>query len=211
MRILVMLLVCCLLDAATPAEAHRIYISAWVEGNRMCSESMFANKSKARDSRVTVLDTAGQMVHEGRTDDMGVACFPLREKPAALTFVVNAGQGHRAETSLLPEDFADALLASDAERASADSTAAVMEPATTGAADGDAPGDALPALGQDALVSVVRETVRSELQKQLGPVRQSLASLQSHEPGMLEIFGGIGWIAGLAGVAMMVANRRRDD
>ncbi|MDO5484210.1 MAG: hypothetical protein Q4F27_04805, partial [Desulfovibrionaceae bacterium] len=71
----------------------------------------------------------------------------------------------------------------------------------------DAPAAAVPGSSMDR--EAVAAIVRDELQKQLGPVKQSLTALQNREPGMVEIFGGIGWIVGLAGMAMLVANRRR--
>lgn len=185
---------------AAPAAAHRVYISAWVDNDRMCSESMFSTKSMARGSTVTVRDKAGTVLHEGKTDEQGMACFPLPAQPAELIFVLEAGQGHRAETSLLPEDFQDQLIAAEpapVEEGIMISKGAEDKVVTAAATDMD----------REAVAAIVR----TELQKQLGPIRQGLTALQAREPGMVEIFGGIGWILGLAGVAMMVVNRKRKD
>jgi len=166
-----------------PAQAHRIFITAWVEENQMCTESLFSATSRVKDSEVTVSDSFGTVLFQGKTDSEGKACFPLPPSPMKLTFTVNAGQGHHAETELLPESFKDVLSVQSSVSA------------------------ALPGVNTDVLAAVVA----SELQKQLGPIRQSLQALQYSKPGLVEILGGIGWIIGLAGVGMMIACRRKKD
>ncbi|CAK7027655.1 MAG: hypothetical protein DELT_02643 [Desulfovibrio sp.] len=184
------------------AAAHSVYVTAWADGAAMCAEGSFSTKSKAKNSAVVVTDAKGAALHEGRTDANGVVCFPLPEKPVELTFTLNAGQGHVAKTILYEDDFP-----SDTERAQTappitDTSPDASPKATPNAAPSTAPNAALEA--------VVRNAVSRELQQQLGPIRQSLSALQIKKPGMLEIFGGIGWIVGLAGAAALAASRRKD-
>ncbi|MDR2727397.1 MAG: hypothetical protein LBC10_05350 [Deltaproteobacteria bacterium] len=90
-----------------PAQAHGVYIFAWLDGDRVCSESYFAKKSRVRDAAVSARDAAGAVLAEGRTDEAGLWCFPA---PAAqdLVLTINAGQGHQAEFVLPAKAFAGA-------------------------------------------------------------------------------------------------------
>lgn len=195
------LAICLCFLIAFEANAHAVFVDAWVEGDTMCAEGSFAGKAKAKNSTVTVNNDAGETLHEGRTDNAGKVCFPLPQKAAKLTFVLNAGQGHRAEAVLYEDDFPETAAPAPSAAAPAPAKAEPVSPAATIATPAPS--------AVTSLDETVREAVRQEMQKQLGPIRQSLASLQNREPGMLEIFGGIGWIVGLAGAAALASTRRR--
>ena len=191
------------------ASAHSLYISAWIEGSQVCTESIFSTKSRVKNGTVSVLNAEGRLLQKGLSDENGNICFPLPPTAMELTYVVNAGQGHRAETVLYEEDFPTephngALLPQPETLPTAPLTeqaeiqASPPEPFTA---------QSIPAELED----LVRTAVRDEIRSQLDPIRRSIAALQTREAGVLEIFGGIGWIAGLSGVAMMVACRRRKN
>ena len=54
----------------------------------------------------------------------------------------------------------------------------------------------------------VRNIVNAALDAKLGPIRRELAEMRVAQPGFREIFGGIGWLVGLAGVALYFKGRR---
>lgn len=191
---------------AHPARAHAVYLFAWVDGDRVCSEGYFAKKSKVRDGAVTVRNAAGGLVAEGRTNDQGLWCFPT---PAHqdLTFVLNAGQGHRAEFILPVKEFPSGPFpAGDKETPTAPGTpAAGKVPATS-----PAQRSAVAAMDDGSLRALVRDAVREELQSQLSPIRQALAEKNAdHGPTLRDITGGMGWIIGLAGLAAWYTARRK--
>ena len=191
---------------AQPARAHAVYLFAWVDGDRVCSEGYFAKKSKVRDGTVTVRNAAGSLVAEGRTNEQGLWCFPA---PASqdLTFVLNAGQGHRAEFILPVKEFPSGHSpAADKEKpASPGALAADKVPATSSAQRSTAT-----TMDDGGLRALVRDAVREELQSQLGPIRQTLAE-KNADPGptLRDILGGLGWILGLAGIAAWYTARRK--
>ena len=54
----------------------------------------------------------------------------------------------------------------------------------------------------------VQSIVNASLDAKLGPIRKELAEMRVARPGFTEIFGGIGWLVGLAGVALYFKGRR---
>ncbi|MDL2207212.1 hypothetical protein LJB82_00645 [Desulfovibrio sp. OttesenSCG-928-M16] len=101
----------CLLCGPAPCFAHGVFIFAWAEGDRLCSESYFSKKSKVRGGQVDVLFADGELLASGRTDDAGLVCFAAPQKADDLLFVLNAGMGHRADFLLPAAQVAEALAA----------------------------------------------------------------------------------------------------
>ena len=55
----------------------------------------------------------------------------------------------------------------------------------------------------------LRRIVAEAVAEQVAPLRHSLAAMQSGGPRMSEVAGGIGYIVGLAGIALWARSRRR--
>jgi nickel transport protein len=183
-------LIVCWIGQALPAQAHGMRLVAWVEGDRVCSESSFGKTTKVRDGMAVARDTAGALLAEGKTDEAGVWCFPS-PVPQDVVIAVNAGQGHRAEFLLSAKAFAEA---------SPPDRPADLPQNLDDQADLDNP---------DELHDLVREAVREELQAQLAPIRRALAERDAAGPTWRDILGGLGWIIGLAGLAAWGASRRK--
>lgn len=189
-----------------PARAHAVYLFAWVDGDRVCSEGYFAKKSKVRDGAVTVRNATGGLVAEGRTNEQGLWCFPA-PAPQDLTFVLNAGQGHRAEFILPAKEFPSGRLpAADKGALAAPGTPVADHVPATGTAQRSTAAS----MDDGSLRALVRNAVREELQSQLSPIRQALAE-KNADPGptLRDIMGGLGWIIGLAGLAAWYTARRK--
>jgi len=56
---------------------------------------------------------------------------------------------------------------------------------------------------------MIRIEVEKALDKKLSPILKRLAESETRGPGLSEIFGGIGYIFGLAGVAAYVQSRKK--
>ncbi|MDR1043540.1 MAG: cobalamin biosynthesis protein CbiL [Candidatus Adiutrix sp.] len=184
-----------ILAAGRSAEAHSVFIFAWVDAGRICTESYFTKKSRVRGGRVSMRDLSGNTLESGVTDEEGLFCFKPPDQREGLLFVVEAGEGHRAEFRLRAEDLPppEAAVPAGPE---ADSAEASALPAP-------------PGLSAD-LETRLRNIVREELRAQLGPINRALAeSENAGEPGLREIVGGLGWLAGLAGLAFWLAGRRK--
>lgn len=196
------------------AAAHSVHIFAWAEDGRICSESYFARSSRVRDGEAVMADAQGRVLARSRTDEKGLACFPLPDTAQDLTFSILAGQGHRGEFALRAVDLAAAFPSSLSSPEISGEEAHTLSSGEEAPADttssGAAPKAAPPVAGQAEDVSGLQAVVRRELQRQLAPIHQALAEIQEGKgPGLREIIGGIGWIMGLAALAQWGVSRRK--
>jgi nickel transport protein len=173
--------------AGRPAEAHSVFIFAWADGDRICTDSYFSKKNPVRGGTVRMLNTKGQELQTGLTDEQGMYCFGPPAELADLVFIIEAGEGHRGEFSLTASDLENGGILAAAPEPSLDSAPAPLDSAP----------DSLDA-------AALRRLLREELQAQLSPIRKTLAENNAgrREAGWREIIGGLGWLAGLAGFAL---------
>lgn len=97
-----------LLLSPTVALAHSVYIFAWPEAGRICTESYFSKRSKVRNGEVHMENGNGNVLGSARTNAAGSVCFDPPEQVEDLRFVVLAGQGHRGEFILPASAVAEA-------------------------------------------------------------------------------------------------------
>jgi len=189
LRLLLVLCAAWLLASADAASAHRVNLFAWEEAGRVCSRSSFSKSVRIADARLVVRDADGRELLQGRSDHEGIFCF-ARPGAAELILVVDAGQGHRGEFRL-----------------SAKPPASAMD-----TANGAPPDPAPPALASPDQ-EIFRRIVREELERVLPPLLERNLTRTpppgaAEEPGLREILGGLGWIAGLAALFAWIRGRR---
>ncbi|WP_272699324.1 hypothetical protein [Desulfovibrio sp. Fe33] len=208
-----LILAVCIAMAATlclaaASEAHKVNIFAYVDGDRIVTDSGYSRSNRVHQGEVEVYDAGtGDKLLSGRTDDQGVFAFVIpeaaREKEMDLRLLLKAGQGHQAEWTVKYEEFADAPRpASDmvAEEAPA---AAPAVPAVSAA-------PASPVVSMEAAAGgLTAAQVESIVKREVEPLKRMVAELHDTGPSMTEIIGGIGWIFGLFGVAAYMKSRRR--
>lgn len=196
-----LLLFCALPDA----HAHRVYIFAWAESGQICTESYFSKKAKVKGGTVLMLNTKGGELARSTGNENGVACFSPPEEAQDLLFVIEAGEGHKGDF-LLPAaqvQEATAAAATAAKPAETPQIPAQPEPPAGGRPAPLSTGGT--ALSEEALRTIVREEVGA----QLAPLRKELARQSGGDaPGWREIIGGLGWIAGLAALAVLARRRK---
>lgn len=161
------------------AEAHSIYIFAYPESSQICTSSYFGGKAKVRGGQVSMLTVSGQVLATAQTDGQGQVCFERPEAPQDLIFRVEASGGHQAEFKL-PASAVEAGREAPGARAEAAVSAASAAPCADGLS-------------------------RDDLHKALAPIMLKLAEMESRQNSRVnlrDIFGGLGWIAGLAGAAL---------
>ena len=212
-----------ILGTAASALAHRVNIFAWTEGNEVVAECGFNGGNKVKQGQVLVFDAAsGAKLIEGRTDDFGVYRFPISAEGKAhgVRIVIKAGEGHQnewtveaAELAAIQPATAVASASSAAPAAAASSTqAAIVAPAaaTSGAQPKPTQGANKAPAQQAANINAaeLQSIVNTALDVKLGPIRKELAEMRVARPGFSEIFGGIGWLVGLAGIALYFKGRR---
>jgi tRNA-Thr(GGU) m(6)t(6)A37 methyltransferase TsaA len=92
---------------ATPAFAHKMYVFAISEGSTIHGEVYFQDNVPALQVKVTVLDSAGEVLGETTTDANGKFSFTARFR-CDHRLLAEAGPGHAAEfiveAASLPEN-----------------------------------------------------------------------------------------------------------
>ncbi len=81
------------------AEAHRVNLFAWVEGDTIYVESKFSGGKKVKTGKIIVTDPRGTELVKGTTNDQGEFSFKVPKK-VDLKIVLLAGTGHRAEWTI---------------------------------------------------------------------------------------------------------------
>ncbi len=175
-----------ILFAATAAWAHRVIVFGYVEGDTVYTESKFSGGKKAQNSQITVYDSQGKKVAEGRTDQNGAFAFKP-PRPMELKIVLDSGAGHRAEWVIPKSDFGTVAADDASVEKTPPSPTIAQTPAETAA----------PGLTADE----IRAVVADELEKKIKPIRQMLLENQTKGPSLHDILGGVGYIFGLMGVA----------
>lgn len=205
-------------------QAHGVFIFAWEDGERVCSESYFSKKNKVRQAEVIMADSSGEVLAKGRTDDQGLYCFARPGGAADLVFTVLAGPGHKGSFALHLDPAAktgsEAEAAPEAGTAGAGTVAdgvgatfAANGAAFGGAGESHASGG--PAgTGEKTLPEeqerLLRQLVREELRAQLEPLRLALIKdRQERTPDAARIIGGLGWLAGLGALGYWLAQKRK--
>ena len=188
---------------SAPAGAHRVNIFAFVDGDEIQVECGFSRGKPVQSGKIEVLDAStATVLLTGITDEQGVFRFPVpdsaREQGNDLLVCVNAGEGHQNEWRIPAADLGkapgDAIDAVSAVREL--QRAAVVPPSTQD--------DQAYVLSRQEL----EKTIDAALERKLAPIRKMLAEHYNADPSLRDIIGGIGWLLGLAGIALYFKSRR---
>lgn len=181
------------------SQAHKVNLFAYVDGNRVVTDSGYSRSKRVHDGTVEVYDaTSGKMLLSGNTDTNGKFDFEIpaeaRAEKMNLRLLLKAGTGHQAEWTV-----------KYAEYGAAKGPFAADEPdhghLAVAAPD---PGMA----GSTATASVDKAQIEAIVRNELAPVKQMLADMSQAGPGITEIIGGIGYILGLFGIAAYMKSRK---
>ncbi len=194
----VLLALAVLLVWAPAAQAHKVYLFAWVEGDTVLTDSYFSKSKKVMGGKVEVFDPSGEKLLEGLTDDQGAFAFAVPRK-TDLRIVVTAGMGHKGEFLLAADELPDSVASSEAV-----STEQSAQP-TAPAAAAPQNASAVPA-DLEQMKKIMAETLDARIK----PLERAIADLKREEgPSLTDIIGGLGYIFGLMGLAMYLRQRRR--
>jgi nickel transport protein len=180
-----------LLLMAAPAQAHKLKVFAAAVGPRIEGRAYFVGGGAAVGVRIRVEDPGGREIAAITADGEGRFQFTATARVDHV-IVADAGDGHRSRLTLPAGDLPASLPAPAEEIAAA---AAEPEPET-------APPPRL-AVAPAQLQDLVGEAVA----RQILPLRRQLDAHQD-QVRLRDIVGGIGYIVGLAGLALWLAARR---
>lgn len=205
----VVLIFAALLMITEHAAAHNVIIFAWVEGDTIYTESKFSGGRAAKDAPVEVYDATGTKLLTGKTDEKGEFSFKIPKKED-LKIVLKAGMGHGNEWVVTAADIAEAQ---------GETAAAAAEPEASYPAEAPVPRNASgPETGPEtkttAMTADSQAALEKMLDKKLAPVLKKLSHLEAKQKegaGVTEIFGGIGYILGLIGLAVYMRFRRNGN
>jgi len=177
------------------AEAHKIRVFAWQEGDTVFVEARFSGARPAKNVSVSIEDAEShQQLLTGETDTDGNFSFILSKSyPAQLDVIVDGGDGHRGKWSHSVE--------SETTVADTDTIEATGIQPPNIQATGDA---GLQNISMEQLENVLEKVV----DKKLGPIKKTLAETRDQGPSIQDILGGVGYIIGLAGIAAYFKSRQ---
>ena len=186
---------------AGPALAHKLKVFARVEGGEILGSAYFVGGAPASGVEVRVLGPDGSVLDRPAPDAEG----RFRYRPATpgdYLVEVDSGDGHVARWKLAATEFAPAP--GPAPAAGQQQSARHAE--TAGASETMSEGSPLATLPvpvpDPALAALVEEAVA----RQVGPLREQLQAYED-KVRLHDVLGGIGYILGLAGLALWWRSR----
>lgn len=214
-------IITCLLT--TTAFAHRVNIFAWAEGTTIHTESFFSSGSKAQNSTVTATDKkTGKVIAKGITNSNGEWSFPLSadaiKSKDPIIVTLDAGQGHAGSWTLQAEDFADTATEQPASTNTIAPTTdtkvqASSQPSSRTIEQPSKQNTTTPAATVTLTKTELDTLIRTAVRQELIPIKAQVAKLNAQilQPAtnMKDIFGGIGYILGLLGLAAFMQYRKK--
>ena len=188
----------CIAMPASYALAHKVILSAYVEGDGVFVESGFSDGSPCKRAVIEVFDPSGKKLLEGKTNEQGEFFFRPPQK-TDLKLVLDAGMGHRDEYTVPADELQDVVIGNQAPGTEA------MPAPTAETRKPQGVSKAIDGINAKEIESILDRVI----QKRLRPLTQLVAKSQ-RKTGVsaTEIFGGIGYILGLMGIVMYFRYRK---
>jgi len=189
----------------TPALAHKVTIFAWVEGDHIHTQSKFSDGKRIRGEDVIVFDSKGDQLLKGTTDENGMFSFKIPQK-TELKIVLETSMGHAAVWTIPAKELPGSDIGS--------SISSTVKKNTLAADTGSKHNTKVRKDAKLATIELGREEIQeiidTSLDRRLAPVIDMMAKTYDQGPRLTEVAGGIGYIFGLAGIALYFLNRRRE-
>lgn len=182
--------------ACLPAQAHKLKVFASAEGDEILGQAYFAGGAPASGALIIVTDGEGQEVARLTPDEAGDFRYRV-ERRTNYKVTADSRDGHQASWTLQADEFSPSLPGTEIEETATDGSSAA------GAVSGPPP------VSTQAQQPVATEQIERAVARQIRPLRMAL---QEHDERvrLRDILGGIGYIIGLAGLALWWQGRRRD-
>ena len=193
---------------AGSAAAHRVTIFGWIEGGTVFTESQYPDGKRVKNGKILVYNGENKELLTGTTSDNGEFSFKIPEA-SALRVVIQAGMGHQGEWTFSEQEirasFGGTANAGKIEPSGPELPAVPANAASVAAST--APAVPLPQTPAPDLKDL-EEMMERVVDKKLQPITRMLAQMEQKGPTTKDIFGGIGYILGLAGVAAYFLSRK---
>jgi len=174
------------------AFAHKVNVFAYVEGEKIYTESYFNDGKKCIDSKIEVFDNQGNKLLEGLTDKEGEFSFEVPSEDGNLKIVLTASMGHRAEYSISADEIRGSVGLIKEEN---EEPVSIVFPETS-------------TVDLKEIQSIIEDT----LDEKLKPIMREIIEIKKSQEDRIsptEIIGGIGYIIGIFGIAAYFLSRKR--
>jgi nickel transport protein len=177
------------------AFAHKVNIFAYVEGDKVYTESYFSDGKKCVESKIEVFDNQGDKLLEGLTDKEGMFSFKISPEDIIdgnLKLVLTASMGHRAEYIIRADELGDikGIIEEKIEE-----PVSLISPETS-------------SVDLKEIQSIIEDTLGEKLKPIIREIREIKKS-QEDRISPTEIIGGIGYIIGIFGIVAYFLSRKR--
>mgnify|MGYP001805897051 CR=1 FL=1 len=205
-----------LVTAPAPALAHKMKVFATTEGALVRGYAYFSGNSRAVEARLTITTADGQTVRDDRTDADGAFQYTARQRQDH-TIQVDSGDGHVARF-IIPADQLPPTLPEPATGTAAPAIPVAQAPIPAPAPASPVPAPAPVATADPAPVPACPSgdggsgddgNLRLEqmVARQIRPLREQVEAYQE-KIWWHDVLGGLGYIAGLSGLALAWVGRR---
>ena len=169
--------------------AHKVNVFAYVEGEKIYTESYFNDGKKCIYSKIEVFDNQGNKLLEGLTDKEGEFSFEVPSEDGDLKIVLTASMGHRAEYSISADEIRGSagLIKEENEE-----PVSIVSPETS-------------LVDLKEIQSIIEDT----LDEKLKPIMREIKKSREDKISSTEIIGGIGYIIGIFGIIAYFLSRKR--
>ena len=172
--------------------AHKVNVFAYVEGEKIYTESYFNDGKKCIDSKIEVFDNQGNKLLEGLTDKEGEFSFEVPSEDGNLKIVLTASMGHRAEYSISEDEIRGSV---GLIKEKNEEPVSIVFPETS-------------SVDLKEIQSIIEDTMDEKLK----PIMREIIEIKKSQEDRIsptEIIGGIGYIIGIFGIVAYFLSRKR--
>ena len=177
------------------AFAHKVNIFAYIEGDKVYTESYFNDGKKCIDSKIEAFDKQGNKLLEGLTDEEGTFSFEVPAEDVIdgdLKLVLTASMGHRAEYIIQADELGNIKELIEEK---------IEEPISA----------VSPEVSSFDLKEI-QSLIEDALDEKLKPVMREMREIKKSQEDRIsptEIIGGIGYIVGIFGIVAYFLSRKK--
>jgi len=175
--------------------AHKVNIFAYVEGDKVYTESYFSDGKKCVESKIEVFDNQGNKLLEGLTDEEGMFSFKIPPEDVIdgdLKIILTASMGHRAEYIIRADELGDVAGLIEEK---------IEEPVSAVSPE-------ISSVDLKEIQSLIEDTLDEKLKPIIREMREIRKS-QEDRISPTEIIGGVGYIIGIFGIIAYFLSRKK--
>jgi nickel transport protein len=187
--------------------AHKVNVFAYIEGEKIYTESYFNDGKKCINSEIEVFDNQGNKLLEGLTDKEGEFSFEVPSEDGNLKIVLTASMGHRAEYTIRTDELRDTMgsIEESIEKPISSEKRDESSLAEMISEEKEVISPEISSLDLNEIQSLIEDA----LDEKLKPIMREIKKSQEDKISPTEIIGGIGYIIGIFGIIAYFLSRKK--